>query len=204
MDEKQRQKIDRLITTAGIVVLLVVVAYLLYAGLILKKIGRMYGVVLGISIFLFWLLEDVIKPILTKSLEGKSPQFVSDYKKCAALSLLGYAGLVWFAVSIGGGAGIYGAVVYVVCLMTKRRIQSEHAENEEEGETEADGAVIDAEASETDVDEADVLELETTEAAEATEPLEPEAEQTAEEAVPEAEQIVEEAVPEAERQDETT
>ena len=186
MDEKQRQKIDRLITGAGIAVLLVVVAYLLYAGLVLKKIGRMYGVVIGISIFLFWLLEDVIKPILTKSLEGKSPQYVSDYKKCAALSLLGYAGLVWFAVSIGGGTGIYGAVVYVVCLMTKRRIQSEYTGNEEEEETEADDAVIDAEASEIDVDEADAPEIDVDEAD-----------------APEIE-MTETEEPEAERQDETT
>ena len=131
MDEKQKDLITRRINIAGIVVLVLAIAYMLYAGLVLKKLGALYPVVICTAIFIFWLLQDVVKPILTKSLEGKTPQQVSNYKKCALLSLGGYAGLCWFALSINGGNGIYGAVVYLICRMAKRRIQEEESDEEE-------------------------------------------------------------------------
>ena len=132
MDEKQKQRISRMINVAGILILLLVVAYMLYCGIVRKELGVGYGIAISAGIILFWILEDVVKPILTKAFDDMDERQRSNYIKCSALSLAGYAGLIWFALSINTGNGIYGAVVYVITRVMKRRIQEEEAENEEE------------------------------------------------------------------------
>ena len=143
MSEKERAKINQKIHIAGIAVLVAVMIYMIYAGVVLKHLGKGYAIAIGVGIFLFWLLENVVRPMLTKELDDMTPQQVSTFKKCALLNLGGYAGLVYFALSLNTGTGIYGAIVYVVCLMMRRRLQEDQRAQDEEAGEAASEVVVD-------------------------------------------------------------
>ena len=145
MDENRKRQIERRVHIAGIGVLALVMAYLLYCGFAKRELGSMYPVVIGGGILIFWLIEDVLKPMLTREFDGMTEKQLSNYRKCSALSFVGYAGLVYFAVSLNRQSGFYGAVVYVICLMVKRRLQSEEAEAEEDAEAEEPLEIAEAE-----------------------------------------------------------
>ena len=154
MDEKQKKRIRSMIHVASGVVLAAVIAYMAYLFIEKKPLGPVYMVVICGALLLFWLLETVLAPILCHSFEEHTPEQIASYKKYAALELLGYGGLAYFALSATSGTGIYGALVYVVTLMFKRRFLDEYlgkTDDEDEAEDDAEektpaGSAADREA----------------------------------------------------------
>ena len=143
MDEKQKKKIETRFHIAAGVVLALVVVYLLL--IMLKKIqfGIAFAFVICGGLLLFWLLETVISPIVCHRFDDRTPEQVSAYKKYAVLEIVGYAGLAWFALTIDRSTGFYGAMVYVVTMMFKRRFYNEYRgitddEPDDESSEEAD------------------------------------------------------------------
>ena len=144
MDE-QRKNTKRFFRILEGVVLAVVVAYIVYSIVVLKKPGPLYPVLIAGGILLVWLLELVLSPLKSGDFEGKTPEQMTAYRKYAAMSLVGYAGLIYFALSTGSNMGIYGAVVYVVTVMGKRRFFDEYVNGRKVEDTGEDADVTDAE-----------------------------------------------------------
>ena len=150
MDEQTKRKRRTVLTAVGIVILVAMVGYMLYCGLVIKKLSVTYQIVMAVGIFLFWLIESVISPIATDEFEGKTRKQTDAYKKAAALSLIGYMGLIYFMIAVNSRTGFYGAMVYVVTIMFKRRFMETYrgeGDSEEEEEETAE--------EETSVEEAD-------------------------------------------------
>ena len=123
--EEQRRRTRTILRVAEAVILLIVVAYMLYSILVLKKPGPAYPFLITAGILLAWLIENVILPLKTGSFEGKTPAQMTAYRKYAALGLVGYLGLAYFALAASSSTGFYGAIVYVITTVTKRRFQDE-------------------------------------------------------------------------------
>ena len=134
MDEYyKRQKTGNLIRILALVLLAVTIFGSMYAAHKGIISGVAYYIIMGVGLFLFWLLLDVISPRITHSFEDKTPEQISAFQKYALLELAGYAGIGFFAVSINGSAGIYGALVFVFSMMFKRRFLNVFLGLEEDG-----------------------------------------------------------------------
>ncbi len=155
MDEQTKRKRRTVLTAVGIVILVAMVGYMLYCGLVIKKLSVTYQIVMAVGIFLFWLIESVISPIATDEFEGKTRKQTDAYKKAAALSLIGYMGLIYFMIAVNSRTGFYGAMVYVVTIMFKRRFMETYrgeGDSEEEEEETAEEAGSGTEESEKNSD----------------------------------------------------
>ena len=130
--EKDNTKIVLAINTAAILVLAAAVGYMVYMLVTHKNPGIWFAVVLSVCVFLFWLLMDVIKPMVTGEFVGKTAEQMKAYKVYCVVGLVGYAGLVWFAVSAANSTGIYGAVAFAVATMIKRRLLDDYNGNTDE------------------------------------------------------------------------
>lgn len=137
MDEKEKRKRERWIMFGSFLLLACAAGYLLYAALVLKRLGPEYYVVIFGCLFLFWLLSDVGSIILTRGFEGKTEQQVKAYMLYALMDLAGLAGLGYFAVSMNGNGGLIGACIYAFTMMGKRKYKEEYQgivnREEEEG-----------------------------------------------------------------------
>ena len=150
MDENTRRTRRRILTVIDFIVLGALVGYMIYSGFVVKQINNTYRIVIGVGIFLFWLIENVIAPIVTDEFADKTPEQINTYKKMAALSLVGYMGLVYFVAAMNHNTGIYGAVAYVVTVMIKRRLSDEYygrTSKEESDPEEADAVEDGADAA---------------------------------------------------------
>ena len=168
MNEKKSKTFTaRVISVIFVGLIIGLLIYLLYK----KVIGdRTYQVLLCLVIFLYWVVQDILIPIVTKDFEGRTPEMMNGYRKYAALDLVGFAGLAWFGISFRGeNSSFYGALVYFFAYMTKKRFweefqgithdedDEEEAEEEEDTDYEAEDTLTadDAEAvEESDVEEA--------------------------------------------------
>ena len=149
------------INVIAILVLAAAVGYMVYMLVTRKNPGIWFAVVLSSCVLLFWLLMDIIKPFVSGEFEGKTAEQMKAYKIYCLMSLVGYAGLVWFAVSAANSTGIYGAVAFAVATMLKRRLLDDYNgdtgedESGEEADPETyDAATAIAEKTETDADAA--------------------------------------------------
>lgn len=124
--EEQKKTVKRIVRAAEALILVVVLGYMAYSAFVLKKPGTLYPYVIGGGILAIWLIDSVIYPIKSHEFEGKTPQQISAYRKYAALGLLGYLGLIYFAISPSSSNGFYGAIVYVIAIMFKRRFMEEY------------------------------------------------------------------------------
>ena len=166
MDEQKRRKIDRMVFRISLIPLLLGVVYMFYSAFSKKELGVDYYIVLALGLGLHWLLSDVVSIIFSKGFEGKTEAQQKAYKIYAALNLAGFAGLGFFACSVGSNNGIWGALVYVMTLSQKRKyldeykgiVKEKEKEDSEEEIAEDAEEPADGEAAE-DAEEA-VLEME--------------------------------------------
>ena len=61
MSEETKKKRKIILTVISIVILAIAVGYMIYSMLFVRVINGTYRFVLAGGIFLFWLIEDVIK-----------------------------------------------------------------------------------------------------------------------------------------------
>lgn len=157
--EKTYKQRELLITILSYMMLGVVAVYLIYCFAAKKEPGMTFGILICIMLAVFWFLQDVVRIKALNRFEGKSPNQIEAYKKYALLDLAGYAGLGYFAVAVGSNTGMYGALVYVLTTMYKRKQldkfrnpdpEEEHAEGEEAAEAAKEDPAAEAPAQITD------------------------------------------------------
>ncbi len=140
VDEKSVRFKRRIVMGAAFAVLAAAVIYMGVLVVRQQKLTIMYNVIMTGALLVFWVLTDVVSPLVTKELDSISNKQKQAYYKYALLELVGYAGLAWFASSIGGNNGIYGAVAFMVSMMYKKRFHNEYLGIKKEGEEEEESS----------------------------------------------------------------
>ena len=148
MDDNKKKRLNNTIRVLSLVFLALVIIILIWAMYKGKLSSIMYSVLICCTLFVFWLLNDVICPIVTQEFAEHTPEQMSAYRVYALLNLAGYGGLAYFGAAVGTNTGIYGAFVYVIAMMFKRKYLNQYMGIEEDGE-EADSS---SDAEETDAD----------------------------------------------------
>lgn len=137
IEESKRKKIKRF-TTGVSLLLLLGMAIFLVVSIQQEEVNQtlFYIIMIG-SLFIFWLLMDVIEPRLLHELDDITFERRQAYYKYIGLDALGYAGLAYFVLSLGenGNGGLIGAVIYGLSVGGKRRFRDEFKGiNQEEAE----------------------------------------------------------------------
>jgi len=154
MDEKEKNRIRKIYTNLALVLLGLIAVYIVVSALVIRKVTIMYNVVIIVGLTVFWAIMDIVVPVKAQDFEGRTKEQMDAYKKYAAVDLLGYAGLMYFALAMQSNTSIYGALVYVVARMLKNRFRDEF-EGVQEDDAEEDESAVDAEGPFIDVDEED-------------------------------------------------
>lgn len=126
MDEQQKRKLDKRIFRISMIPLLAGLAYMFFSALKKHELGTDYYVVLFLCLGLHWVISDVVSIIYIKGFEGKTDAQITAYKKYALINLAGFAGLGYFAVSVGTNNGLIGALIYILTLGQKRKFLDEY------------------------------------------------------------------------------
>lgn len=129
MDIEEKKKIRRKITIASIVtlILVIVLAFFGFMHGIVSVVG--FQVIACLYLLAYWAATDILEPKLTKAFEGITEDQKKSYKKYAGVDLGGYVGMMLFIVTAGRGnasnIGMFGILVYVLSLNTKKRFRME-------------------------------------------------------------------------------
>lgn len=127
MDKQEKRKIRKKITIASFSLLAAALLFLVFIALAKPATNMIFYV--GISLFLivYWLLLDVIEPRMLHEFDGITSEQMSAYYKYAGADLIGYAGIAYFVFSIGGtgNSGLFGAVIYILCVSIKRKFKEQ-------------------------------------------------------------------------------
>ena len=152
MSEFEKEKIRKKYTALAMSLLGLIAIFMIFSIVVLKRITAAYNVVVIIGLTAFWAIMDIVIPIKTQAFEGKTDAQISAYKKYAAADLLGYVGLMYFALAAQRNTGIYGAIVYLFSRILRNRFQEEYqgaAEDETAGD---DAGQIEAQDETADED----------------------------------------------------
>ncbi len=129
------------------------------ATILIMSVGLVKGfltnsqsnIIVGVGLFLFWLLSDVVEPVVCERMKDLSFSRKEAYVKYIGLDLIGFAGIMYFLMGVGANGqsgGILGAVVYIVTMRPKRDNRDRFlglVSDEEDEETEAEEAAEDTE-----------------------------------------------------------
>lgn len=159
MDAQKKRKLDKLIFRISLIPLVVGVAYMFFSALKKHELGTDYYVVLFLCLGIHWVISDVISIICIKGFEDKTEAQIKAYRIYALLNLAGFAGLGFFACSVGSNSGIWGALVYVMTLGQKRKYLDEYRGIAKK-ETETEEASEEEGTSRTAMEEAGAPEIE--------------------------------------------
>ncbi len=140
---KLYRKKGKLLTWAAMGVLVLVCAGILYFGFVAKYFGIGFSLFVSGGFLLFWLLLDVVRPKVAHDFDSKSDEQIRSYWKMAFCELGGYAGLVFFCLSMERSTSYYGLIAYVLCTSFKRRFLEEyrHGKVTADAETDEDQAL---------------------------------------------------------------
>lgn len=132
MDEKKRKRTSNMIRIGSMVAVVAAMAAMIWGGYTGRISGNTYKIGLCAALFVFWLLNDVVEPVVTKAFADRTPEQISAYRTYALLNLVGYAGLGYFAMDMSGSTGLYGAMVFAITMMYKRRFLNRYLGIEED------------------------------------------------------------------------
>ncbi|MGN0355336.1 MAG: hypothetical protein ACI4EI_09725 [Muricoprocola sp.] len=120
-ENNQYKKIRTIIPIVGILILagaLVIMSLGLIKGFLT---GTQGNIVMGVALVLFWVLTDIIEPVVTHRFDHITNEQKMAYYKFILFDLAGYAGIAYFLFGVGqNSSGIFGAVVYAVVMKPKR------------------------------------------------------------------------------------
>ncbi len=155
MNEKKKSR-NTLLRLSAFIPLVAIVAYMVWCASTKREFGIPYAALMATALVLFWVMTDIVVPVATGEFSDRTPEQMASYKKYAALELVGYAGLAYFAGAMNNNTGLYGAIAFALCTMYKRRFRDEYMgithDEEEVSEETADGAAqVDAAAEDTAV-----------------------------------------------------
>ena len=175
MSDTEKKRIRKKYTNIALGLLALIAIYIIVSAVVIKKLTFVYDIVIVVGLLTFWAIMDILIPIKAHEFEGKTPEQMAAYKKYAILDLIGYIGLMVFALALHSGAGIYGALVYVVARIMKNRFWDEYEgiTKEEEAETAEPAETVETAESAEIPDTAEIGKTaEITETAESTETAE--------------------------------
>ena len=144
MDEQRKKRIDRNMMILSFGVLLAAIAFAVYQGITKQDNARLFDIILIAALIIFWVLMDIVRPRLTGELIGIREEEKKKYYMLSLLDLGGYAGLAYFVIARQSQTGFYGALVFVLTTIGKRRIREsgqEEAQEEAQEDIEAAGQI---------------------------------------------------------------
>ena len=124
MKEKKKLR-NTLLRVSAFIPLVVVLVYMIWCAVNKRDFGVPYVVLMSAMLLLFWIMTVIVVPYASGEFAGRTPEQMSAYRKYGALELAGYAGLAYFAGAMSQNTGLYGAMVFAVCTMYKRRFRDE-------------------------------------------------------------------------------
>ncbi len=139
MDGEKRRKIQKFISVISLILVAVIAVFLFVASTNQKLTGTVFHIIIGGFLTFYWILFDVIEPILLKQFDHLTRERKIAYIKYVLIDAVGYGGIAYFVCLLGGSSsnkGIVGAVIYVVCISLKRRFKEEFTAEEPPKETE--------------------------------------------------------------------
>ncbi len=91
-----------------------------------KLTGHQPDILITVSLLIFWLMTDILEPVVMKRLADITAEQKTAYVKFILLDFAGLAGIAYFLYSMGnaGANGIVGAMVYVITMKPKRDNQN--------------------------------------------------------------------------------
>ncbi|EET58147.1 hypothetical protein BRYFOR_09896 [Marvinbryantia formatexigens DSM 14469] len=120
--------------------LVLAVAVMVYGTVTRKMTGRQSDILIAASLLVFWILSDILEPVVMKRFKDITQEQKTAYIKFLVLDFAGLAGIAYFLYSMGnaGGNGLVGAIIYVITMKPKRDSQDifYHGVPEEKDETE--------------------------------------------------------------------
>lgn len=127
MDENERLDKKNWFSIGAYVIL---VAMALFLYFYTKKGGHsqlVFGCVLGGFLLAFWVVMDIVRPLVLHELDGKSEFGKRLFFQMAAAGFLGYVGLVFCVMKIkqSDNLGIVGAILFVLCQAYRRNARSD-------------------------------------------------------------------------------
>lgn len=128
MSEEKRRKIQNFISVISLVLVGVIAVFLFIASKNQKLTGTVFNVIIIAFLVFYWILLDVIEPILLKEFENFTNERKMAYAKYIVTDAIGYAGLAMFICLLGNvssNKGLVGAVIYVVCICLKRKYKEQ-------------------------------------------------------------------------------
>ncbi|MDO4522504.1 MAG: hypothetical protein Q4B57_05080 [Eubacteriales bacterium] len=78
---------------------------------------------MGGSLLLYWVLMDIVEPVTTHRFDGIVPEQKTAYFKFMVMDLVGFAGILYFLIGMGGASGsgnLLGAAVFAAVMKPKR------------------------------------------------------------------------------------
>ena len=106
------------VTYLALAQLAIAVAIMTYGTFSKKLTGRQSDILITASLLIFWILTDIVEPVVMKRFAGITQEQKTAYMKFIALDFAGLAGIAYFLYSMGnaGGNGIVGAMIYVITM----------------------------------------------------------------------------------------
>lgn len=127
MDEEKGRKIQNLISVISLALVAVIALFLFIASKNQKLTGLVFNVIIIAFLIFYWILLDVIEPILLKQFDQITKERKTAYVKYIVTDAVGYTGIAMFICLLGSSSnkGMVGAVIYVVCISLKRKFKEE-------------------------------------------------------------------------------
>lgn len=128
MDEEKRRKIQNCISAVSLILVAVIAIFVFIVSRNQRLTGTVFNVIIGAFLGFYWILFDIVEPILLKQFENFTKERKIAYVKYIVTDAIGYAGIAWFVCLLGGSSsskGMIGAVVYVICISLKRKFKEE-------------------------------------------------------------------------------
>ena len=164
MTEEKKAQIRKRILIAEVVLALLMVAYLVYVVVAKNSNSTVFHILTGVILASVLLLNDIVEPYLTKTLEELDEFRKAAYKKYVICDAAAYLGLLIFIMTFGNDDSTFMFVsvcMFVVGTRKKNEFRKVYmGEITKEDVQAAKEAVAEVEAIETEVVEAEAVEVE--------------------------------------------
>mgnify|MGYP000818222140 CR=1 FL=1 len=89
------------VTYLALAQLAIAVAIMTYGTFSKKLTGRQSDILITASLLIFWILTDIVEPVVMKRFAGITQEQKTAYMKFIALDFAGLAGIAYFLYSMG-------------------------------------------------------------------------------------------------------
>lgn len=121
--EQKKRKTGRIILGVALAQLVLAVALMVWGVATKHLTTRQSNILVAVSLLIYWLLTDILEPVLAHRFDGITPEQKNAYYKFMGFDLVGLGGICYFLFSMGGTTGsngILGAAIYALTVKIKR------------------------------------------------------------------------------------